>query len=709
MKQLPLRGRKQSKNPRKILSFFGFSFLLLLLAPFQGLNAQREGIDPCGTDEYLEEWLEEKGMSEREYERELLELREKAKESSSTRSGHIDTIPVVVHVIHDGGEANISYDQIKDGIRVMNEDFRRTNSDTTETRSVFDSLAADTEIRFRLARKDPNGDCTNGVTRTRSKLTHDADNRLKNLVRWPTDRYLNFWLADDLGSSGNGTLLGYAQFPWGGIDDTYGIVQRHDRFGTIGTSGSDGRTATHEVGHCLGLAHTFQGNGCGNDCSNSGDGICDTPPTAESTYGCDKNQNTCSNDTSGPSPFNGDVKDQIENYMSYDACQNMFSEGQKNLMKGALANIEGLETLVSDSNMKFTGVRENPLCKADFEAEKRIVCTDDSVSFNDISYHKIDKRSWIFHGGDPFFALDEKKPRIAYKDPGLYDVELTVEQGSSSLKAEKKELVRVIDHIGDPTPFRESMENDPVRSARLLPIQGYDGMNWQLSDRFGASGDHSMIFENYLAEEDKEYDLETASIDASNETNVALEFKVAYRKRTNNDNDRLEIFASKSCGNGWSQRGSFSATQMSSAPPTNTYYEPSSSDWKTFRIETPLSFGYNVEGLRFKFRFITDGGNNIYIDDINVSHPDVLSMEKEKEEDSKLSLYPNPAEDRVQLELSGNKNPRDYTLRDGTGRILREGAIEERTDLDVSGMAAGVYFVEVQGEGQRMVKKLVLR
>lgn len=707
MKQLPLRGRKQ-KKPRKLLSFFGLSFFLLL-APFQGLNAQKEGIDPCGTDEYLKERLEKKGISEGEYERELLQLRKKAKASSSTRSGHIDTIPVVVHVIHDGGDANISFDQIKDGIRVMNEDFRRTNNDTTETRPVFDSLAADTEIRFRLARKDPNGNCTNGVTRTRSKLTHEADNRLKSLVRWPTDRYLNFWLADDLGSSGSGTLLGYAQFPWGGIDNTYGIVQRHDRFGSIGTSGSDGRTATHEVGHCLGLAHTFQGNGCGGDCSSTGDGICDTPPTDENTFGCDKGQNTCSNDTQGPSPYTSDVPDQIENYMSYDACQNMFSEGQKNLMKGVLTNIEGLETLVSDSNMKFTGVREDPLCKADFEADKRIVCKDDSVSFNDLSYHKIDKRSWIFHGGAPFFAVGQKNPRIAYEKPGLYNVELTVDQGNSSLNAEKKELIRVIDDIGDPTPFNEDMESDPVKKARILPLMGYDGMKWRMSDRFGASGDRSMIFENYLAEDGKEYDFETASIDASNDTSVALEFKVAYRKRTSNDNDRIEVFASKGCEKGWSQRGSFSATQMASGSPTNNYYEPSASDWKTFRIETPLNFGYNVEGLRFKFRFITDGGNNIYVDDINVSRPDALSVEKDSEKDPQLSLYPNPATDRVQLKLSGNEKARNYSLRDGTGRVLREGSVEKGTELDVSGMSAGVYFVEVQGEGQRTVKKLVLR
>src|SRR5690606_28639244 len=97
----------------------------------------------------------------------------------------------------------------------------------------------------------------------------------------------------------------------GGNLNTYGIVARSDQWGTIETaSGSDGgRTVTHEMGHCFNLLHTFQ-SGCGNHCVNSGDLICDTPPVSTSTFGCNLNNNTCSNDATGSSTFSTDVPDQ---------------------------------------------------------------------------------------------------------------------------------------------------------------------------------------------------------------------------------------------------------------------------------------------------------------------------------------------------------------------------------------------------------------
>ena len=75
-------------------------------------------------------------------------------------------IPVVFHIIHEGGSENISLNQIEDQMRILNEDFARLNPDTTNTPSVFAEYAGDTNIEFRLAKIDPNGDCTQGVTRT---------------------------------------------------------------------------------------------------------------------------------------------------------------------------------------------------------------------------------------------------------------------------------------------------------------------------------------------------------------------------------------------------------------------------------------------------------------------------------------------------------------------------------------------------------------
>lgn len=699
------------KRGKPLKGIFPPVFLLPFLFILPVSKAQAQG-DWCGSDERHEKKIKEFGK-----ERWETRIDQVFKKTTPGRAGQNDTIPVVVHVIHEGEEGNISYEQIKDGMRVMNEDFNRRNPDTTETRPIFDSLAANTGIVLRLARYGPNGNCTNGITRTHSELTHNADDAVKELIRWPTDEYMNIWLANNLSNSqGQGTLLGYAEFPWwGGTDEDYGVVMRNDRFGTIGTAVSEGRTATHEVGHCLGLLHPFY-QGCGGDCSSSGDRVCDTPPTKEETFGCSHIQNTCSSDTVGPSPYNMNVVDQIENYMSYDQCQNMFSKGQKNVMKSVLSNVGGLKRLTSTENLKRTGVHKTPLCKADLKAEKRIVCSGQKVQFRDRSYHGIEERTWTFHKGTPFFVLDSTSPKVSYKDPGLYDVELEVQQGNKTLAVHKKDLIRVLDAKGVAPPYKEDMEGKPIQEASVLPMASSDGMKWGHTDRAGASGSSSLLLENYYATDGREYEFQTRTIDASNMNEVALSFKVAYRRIDPNDDDQLKVYASKSCNNVWDIRKTLDADDLTNGSPKKSYFkDPGPSDWKTLKVEQTLSFGYNVEGLRFKFQFISDGGNNIYIDDINVADASVLSVEEKRERPPfEVTLHPNPASEHVQIRLKG-KGEVEHRLKDASGRTLRTGVFEgngklQEHELSVETLSSGLYFLHFKGKGGgSAVKKLMVR
>ena len=124
-------------------------------------------------------------------------------------------IPVVFHIIHEGGAENISLTQIQDQMRILNEDFARLNPDTTNTPAIFAQNAGDTNIEFRLAKIDPNGDCTQGVTRTYSSLTVGARNNVKELIQWDPTRYMNVWVVktiENFSDEGN-IVLGFAQFP----------------------------------------------------------------------------------------------------------------------------------------------------------------------------------------------------------------------------------------------------------------------------------------------------------------------------------------------------------------------------------------------------------------------------------------------------------------------------------------------------------------
>ena len=240
------------------------------------------------------------------------------------------TIDVVVHVVHKTDEEEISDAQVESQIAVLNDDYRGANADRSKVPEVWSGLAADPNIAFRLAAKDPKGKPTNGITRvqtTRDSFGTGDSVKTKaggGVPPWPTDRYLNIWVCN-LGEG----LLGYAQFP-GGPARTDGVVILYTAFGTEGAASAPfnrGRTATHEVGHWLNLRHIW---GDKTDCSGS-DEVSDTPKAQMPNYGTpDFPHISCSN---GP---NGDM---FMNYMDYvdDVAMFMFTAGQVARMDATLA------------------------------------------------------------------------------------------------------------------------------------------------------------------------------------------------------------------------------------------------------------------------------------------------------------------------------------------------------------------------------------
>ncbi|MES2565729.1 MAG: M43 family zinc metalloprotease [Bacteroidota bacterium] len=254
-------------------------------------------------------------------------------------TGTIVNIPVVVHVLYNTTTQNISDAQIKSQIDVLNEDFRRLNADRVNTPSAFSTLAADVEINFCLASKNPSGASTTGIIRKSTTKTSFTDDAVKYSSSggddaWNTSKYLNLWVCN-LG----GGLLGYAQFP-GGPAATDGVVILYSSFGRTGTLSAPynkGRTATHEVGHWLNLRHIWGDASCGSDLVN------DTPTQQTSNYSCPTYpRRTCSNTTSG---------DMFMNYMDYtdDACMNMFSAGQKTRMQSLFTSTGARYSLLSST------------------------------------------------------------------------------------------------------------------------------------------------------------------------------------------------------------------------------------------------------------------------------------------------------------------------------------------------------------------------
>jgi len=316
----------------KKLAMLAAGLMLCLLS----VSGQRT----CGTMDALEEQLERDPDLKEQMD--LIERHTRSVLRNRQRTtGEVIVIPVVVHVVWNQPEENLSEAQIFSQIDVLNEDFRRMNADTND----IWPQAADTQFEFCLATTDPNGLPTCGITRTETSETSfsQSGNPVKftangGIDAWPRNAYLNIWVCDLAG------FLGYAQFP-GGAAATDGVVVDYYSFGRVGVLDPNydlGRTTTHEVGHWLNLRHIWGDGPCPAD-----DMVDDTPKARAANYGCAVGASSCGSE------------DMVQNYMDYsdDYCMNLYTMGQAYRMR-ALFDTSGFR----ESLLTSPGCNAGPGC-----------------------------------------------------------------------------------------------------------------------------------------------------------------------------------------------------------------------------------------------------------------------------------------------------------------------------------------------------------
>jgi hypothetical protein len=298
----------------------------------------------CGTDIFEQKALQKNPTLRAQFElwmtKKLAEQQLAGHARDKTNSTYV--IPVVVHIIHNGeplgSGSNIPDAQVLSQIRVMNEDYQRLNPDAVNTPAEFAPVASGIDIQFVLAKQDPDGLPTTGITRTKGTKNSYAetdDVELKSQDYWPAEDYLNIWVTNLTGG-----YLGYTQFPQTSLQGTIppydrltdGVVIHYKAFGSKDDGAFNllaqydlGRTGTHEVGHYFSLIHVFGDyNGC-----NTTDYVADTPVQSDRTFTC----------PSGPLTQCGHHV-MYQNYLDYtdDACMNLFTAGQVARMQIVLDN-----------------------------------------------------------------------------------------------------------------------------------------------------------------------------------------------------------------------------------------------------------------------------------------------------------------------------------------------------------------------------------
>ena len=728
-------------NKRHLL----LSFLSVLTISMNAFAQQKRILDPGNmrqgeTIEYCTQHKKQAELMKNPAYVKAKELDEAEFEMLSKKGGSekatIYKIPVVFHVLHVNGVENISDEQIMDALALLNRDFRKQNADTATVHPDFAGMPADIEIEFVLATKAPNGTCFKGITRTYNTISYDGTDggiQVDAIVagndvyqnQWPGNKYMNVFICGEIGGA-----AGYTTNPsgWSGSQMTNGIWILHDYVGSIGTSSvGTSRTLTHEVGHWLNLSHTWGSNnnpGTATSCSGNGDQVQDTP-TCIGVSACLLNSNTCSNDNAY---WGFDIRDNVENYMDYSYCSKMFTEGQRTRMRTALQSTNtGRANLWTTANLNAVGANGVLyLCKAEFTADKTTICNGDEIAFSDDSYNVANTWTWTITPATGWSysngtSATSQNPTIVFDTPGLYTVQLTSSDGTLSDSEIKNNFIHVLNTAAS-LPFWEGFED----YSSLSNIQTWDVFTssannaWTIESTTGFSGAKCAKLMNFGQGTANIDELISSQIDLSTVPStgtVTLSFRYANRKVLTANYEYLKVFISGDCGADWIQRKTIQGNQLSSLTSTTSWKPSSQSDWVTVHM-TNVTSTYFTDKFRVKFRFEGEGGNNVYLDDINLYNGspsnELVTGIVEHSSISHLEMYPNPTDDELNVSFDlPNADDLTISLIDLSGKVIQKHLVKAKEGknlvmMNTQELAAGMYQLLILGSnGQKTLPFIV--
>lgn len=681
---------------RCFLTFFLFS-----IVASSGFFSQQF----CGTDEMHQSvYKADSGLHQKIQENHIW-LQEFTKEyiknNYNNRQTVSYTIPVVFHVIHLNGIENISDAQIHDQMRIINEDYQKRNADTAAVIPFFKPIAADCEIEFKLAKLDPNGNCTNGITRHVDSRTLTGGHNVKEIVHWPSHQYLNIYVCTQAAG-----LAGHALVPSAAdtISNWDGIVISHDYVGDIGT-GDPSRSVvlTHEIGHYLNLYHTWGGNnvpgypylpvGDANNC-NFDDDVTDTPNTIGWST-CNLAHQSCGS------------LDNVQNFMEYAYCPAMFTTGQKLRMHAALNSpIAGRNNLVSPANLLATGVNlPDAFCETNFTANKTIICTNNTITYTDLSFNNASNWQWTFEGGTPATSSTQN-PTISYVNEGEYDVTLISGDGINSDTLILEDYIKVLSNPGTVTSIIEGF--DPYNDIIELDFytKNYDEQaGWEITNLAGKNSSKSLMIQNLgnLNGQKDEFISNTVNFTGMNA--VTLTFDYAYAQTATNNQDKLYILVSTDCGQTWNVRKTISSFTLNSAgAPVSTDFYPTETQWKSETVSS-ITNSFWTSNFQVMFRFESGGGNNIFIDNINLLNPNHVGIEENQYD---LNILPNPAHDQITIKGSFDL-PLNMEIFDMMGRKIKSNLVNANELIDVSQLTNGIYLIQFSIGDHSVNKRIFIK